>query len=44
VQPLDNTVQVTFEYKDNEELQQAEEDIQIIHINDKDEDGEKVAE
>jgi hypothetical protein len=41
-------VQVTFEYKDNEELQQAEEspeqDIQIIHIKDKDEDGEKVAE
>ena len=48
LQPKENTVQVTFDYSKNKELKKAEADdsqqIEIYHINDKDENGEKVAE
>jgi hypothetical protein len=41
VQPKENTVEVTFNYKENEELKVAEEneeqEVKIYHINDKDE-------
>jgi len=46
LQPKENTVQVTFDYSENEELKKAEEnikqEIEVFHINDKNEDGEKV--
>ena len=39
---------MTFNYEENEELKVAEEnedqEVKVYHINDKDEDGEKVAE
>ena len=48
VQPKENKVQVTFDYDKNDELKQAdtteEQEIQIYHINDKDEKWEKVEE
>jgi hypothetical protein len=41
LQPLDNKVEVVFEYYENQELQDAEksseQEIEIYHINDKDE-------
>jgi hypothetical protein len=44
VQPLDNKVQVIFDYSNNSEFKQAEDlGIEVYHINDKDENGEKVA-
>ena len=46
LQPKENTVQVTFDYSNNKELKKADQDekqeIEIYHINDKDENGEKV--
>jgi hypothetical protein len=44
VQPLDNKVQVIFDYSNNLEFKKAEDQgIEVYHINDKDENGEKVA-
>jgi hypothetical protein len=41
VQPRENTVEVTFDYERNEELREADQsedqEIQIYHIDDKDE-------
>jgi phosphotransferase system IIA component len=43
---ITGSVQVTFNYEENDELVAAEEDeeqdIQIFHINDKDENGERI--
>ena len=48
LQPSTWTVQVTFNYEDNEELKQAEEDetqeVKVYHLNDKDEEWEKIEE
>ena len=47
LQPKENTVQVTFDYSENKELKKAENDenqqIEIYHINDKDEEWNKVS-
>jgi uncharacterized protein (TIGR02145 family) len=46
LQPKENTVQVTFDYSKNKELKKADQndsqEIEIYHINDKDDNGEKV--
>jgi Fe-S cluster assembly scaffold protein SufB len=46
LQPKENTVQVTFDYSWNSDLKKADkaddQQIEIYHINDKDENGEKV--
>ena len=48
IQPKNWTVQVTFNYEENENLVQAEEDeeqeIKVYHLNDKDEEWEKIEE
>jgi len=48
VQPISWTVQVTFNYEDNENLKQAEEDeeqeVKVYHLNDKDEEWNKIEE
>ena len=46
VQPKENTVKVTFDYEDNKSLSKADKDdeqeVKVFHIDDKDENGEKV--
>jgi len=46
VQPKENTVKVTFNYEDNENLSKADEnddqEVKIFHLDDKDENGEVV--
>jgi len=46
IQPLDNKVQVTFDYSRNSDLKEADksddQQIEVYHINDKDENGDKV--
>ena len=48
VQPLTWTVQVSFNYENNEDLKAAEEDeeqeVKVYHLNDKDEEWEKIEE
>ena len=48
VQPLTWTVQVTFNYEDNEDLKAAEEneeqEVKVYHLNDIDEEGNKIEE
>jgi len=47
VQPKENTVKVEFNYEDNDNLSKADEndnqEVKVFHLEDKDENGEKVA-